>query len=816
MPKKKKVAYDPYARLCKYTCCDDQKAPPIYTHPGDFTDTGMTISPALPRSEVGLSIQFRTTVHVVEGDVVIIHLPNFKGMSKVVSLEMRPHPDGLNMANNFQAYWSGDEKRKGRGKNGVPNKQQLMLKCIKRVEENTLVFVGVPLSASIVSPDKLPANSAKIKVEGRIRHSEGGRIPKQSFLSCTEIKKKTAIEEMEVYTEHINGLVESVGLSKEMRYVGEEIGCEEVDQLWESLQTRNPLTTELPFPIAVDVFRNYEDSGDFIKIIMENTVRFVKARDPLALHQEVATNWGVKVGAVVMLEDILASKYAGLYPKLTRAAILATHLLLMKPADVLHLFPGLDTPPAFSIYSELISAFRMRSLIGKENDASAIPSRSVAILKKWTAMISILMVATTVVDEAEAAMFSSEEAAAEEAAEAAGEARQPTVTFAATENESNSLRQCVYLQKPPPLYVGLRDLPQSDLAHVRSLTTGDWYMFPSFTVARESFRPLQDLAAKAEEEAAAAAAAAALANNTMSGSAKKKKKAHDSAVAAAAAAAAAKDEAGDDDERVYSIPDNAIVFEIRTTVDCLEMADLSASPSNCEWLLPLSSSFRVVSVNVVEDLNDLTHVVLDMKGSLGGSILDDYIPDGDRSIASVVIRKVLQEAERSDTFTQAIALLTTYNIKLAYLRRFHPPTLLREQYLTTYRENKLLSESKQALESGTVVWQVCVNPAHQLEEGVIKPAVWETINRKIGLLIEHAFRGRSRVNHTWGEIPGGITSLSFQTYTVDYAGKGPRPIRRMVKKAITHEAPKPVLQQLKLELEAARKQLKTLTNKIGK
>eukprot|EP00796_Vickermania_ingenoplastis_P009305 gene9305-6544_t len=843
---KKKVLFNPYARLCKYTCSDEsyKNTKPVYSHLADFTDTGITISPAIPKSEVGLSIQFRCTVHIVEGDIVTIHLPGFKGPSKVFSLEMRPHPDGLNMAHCFQGFWSGDEKLKGRGKNGLPNKQQLILKCIRRVEENTLVLVGVPLSASIISPDKLPLNSGKIKIDGRIRNTDGGRIAKQPFLSCSEIKKKMTIaEEMEIYTQHINGLVESVGLSKEMRFVGEELYDEEIDQMWEAVQSRRPFTTDMAFTIAVDTFRSYEASGGFIKCIMENTIRFVKERDPLALHKEVARNWGVKVGAVVILEDALSTKYAGFYPKLTRVALLASHLLLMTPADVAHVFPGLDTPPKFSIYHELISAYRMRSLIGV-NDASGTQNRSETILSKWQAFIAVLMIATTSVDDAEKRQGGDDDADQSKDSGDGGQ-RAVTVTFAQTESDSLAQQQQqVYMLNPPPLYVGFKELPPSEQNYLKELQPGEWYMFPSFIVAREDYPPLQDLAARAAAAEAAAAAAAAAAANLHQNKKKGRKGSKGKgaketaqfqagagimAAAAAAAAAAAGAGAGEgpaadggegrpqsaEEEHNWTVPDNAVVFEIRRTVECLEMADLAACPSNKEWLLPLSASFRVVSVRVLEELNDLIHIVLDMKGSLGGAVLDEYIPDSDRSIANMVTRKVLQEAEKAEVTVPAIALLTYYNVKLARLRCFHPPTLMREQYLRHFREAKLQSEAKQSIESGAVVWQICAAPAQQIEDGIIKQAVWEAMNRKVALTVEYLFRMRSRSQLEYLDQPGGLTSLSFSTYMADYMGKGPRSIRRLVRKGISHEAPKPTLQQLMAEIEVGNKQLKQLTAKLG-
>lgn len=858
--KKKKVVYDPFQRLARFTCSPEnyKNGKISYLHMGEILDSSFTITPPIPRCEVGLTIQFRCSVHLMEGDTITIHMPDFKGASKLFSLETRPHPDGLDTARFFQAYWSGDEKRPGRGKNGLPQKQQLLLRCIRFTEENTLVAVGVPYSVMLVSPEKLALNSTKIRIEGRVAHSEGGRISKQPFLSCTELKKKTLLEEIDLHTQQMEGLVTGAGLSKEMRFVGEEVCAEEVYQLAEAIETRRPFQTEMVFPIAMDLYHVYEDAGGFVKIVMENMVKFTKEHDPLALHKEVAHNWHVKVGAVVILEDILAIKYAGFYPKLSRLGILAAHLLLMTPNDVVHLFSGLSTPPKYSIYHELISAFRMRSLIGSNNDASGLLNRSEAILEKWKALVSVLLTVTEGVDDAEHNVrepFPYEDDSGmgvneppngdgqdKEGNEEKGKGRGGHhVTFFTPDREGaeTSKRKNPYMFPPPPLFVGWKDVPPSELQYIRELDAGSGYMFPNFVVAREEYKPLQELKqrmeARKESEANKAAALLAAKSSNLKGKKKNKGSAasprksggsvsRDTSAGRQASfpAAAAGGETnavgvlpggGEDENTAFSVPDNAVVFEIRQTVECLEMADLSAGPANKEWLLPFSSSYRVYSVTVQEELNDLTHVVLHMKGSLVGPVLDEMIPSGDRTIASLVARKVKKEIEKSEVITPAIALLAMYNIKRSELYRLNPPTLLREQYLMHFQEVKRAAEAKQTIESGMVVWQICAIPAQQLEEGVIKPPVWEVIPRKYALIIENLFRSRSRTKLNWVEAPGGLTSLSLgDQYTADYLGKGPRPIRRLVKKNITHEAPKPSLSQLLEDMEVTKKTLKTVTS----
>lgn len=866
--KKKKVAYDPFQRLARYTCnIDNYKNSKLsYLHPGEIVDSSMTIVPAIPRTEVGLTIQFRCSVHVIEGDTFTIYLPDFKGASKLFSLETRPHPDGLDMARFFQAYWSGDEKRQGRGKNGVPQKQLLILRCIHPVEENTLVLVGVPFSIMLISPEKLALNSSKIRIEGRVSHSEGGRIPKQPFMACTEIKKKSLVEELDMYTQQMEEIVTSVGLSKEMRYVGEELCEEEIYQLSEAIETRRPFQTEMSFPIAVDVYRDYEDAGGFIKYMMENMVKFVKDHDPLALHKEVAQNWNVKVGALVVLEDLLATKYNGFYPKLSRLGILAAHLLLLTPNDVMHLFSGLSTPPKYSIYHELISAFRMRSLIGCGNDASTLPSRSEEIIEKWKAFISVLLTTTEGVDDVDNSSKASPlsdnirmtgdlmpiNEQEDERADGKGNPRDASkhhVTFFSPESEGNEVQQKgnPYMFPPPSLYVGWKDLPPSEIQFLRNLESGARYIFPNFTVAREEFKPLQSLMAreKAQRESelnkglspqtgktgrqkgrkngksgSSAAGKDSSGSPSLEGAARIGKRFSPPVTGGGAGgvemSAVGPPGGGEDDHTAFSVPDNAIVFEIVDAVECLEMADLSAGPANKEWLLPLSASFRIISVTVQEELNDLTHVKLSMRGSLVGPFLDDMFPTGDRTIASLVARKISKEIEKSEVITPAIALLALYNVKRSQLHRRNPATLLQEQYLMQFQEVKRVAEAKQAIESGVVFWQICVTPAQQLEEGVIKPPIWEVIPRKYALMIENLFRSRSRTKLNWLDVPGGLTALSLGgEYVADYLGKGPRQIRRLVKKSITHEAPKPSLTQLREDLEATKKVLKVISSSLS-
>ncbi|EPY19389.1 hypothetical protein STCU_09486 [Strigomonas culicis] len=755
--KKEKESFNPFPRLGTHTALAHEAPPPgaapraDTVHPGELLETELQIVPPLPRVEVALRLQFRCSVALHAGDEVLVSLPGFKGPPAPFSLEARPHPEGLNTASYFRAYWTGETKLKGVAKlKGVPPKQTMLLRCVQELAEDTLVRVGVPLSLGLTSPDKLVANSPKLKLEANARQAENGKIARQAIATSSEIRKQTIAEELDIYARLIVRTAEEANIRKEDQYVAEELTQEELDQVCMAARVPLPYSLGMPFAYTRRAFHAYEELGGFMKCVMEAAVLHVKKHDHLALHREVAANWGLKVGALVALEDTLALRCAGLYPGIRRGALLACHLVTMEPVDVVRTF-GIAQPPANAIGQELRSAFRAYDvLVGQEvreheaalkaaaggfanvhsgsNNADMmepfIPEvyseRSTALVHKWCSLIAILFTASMVT----------------------------TLPPVVEDNESPPPADPGLLRAPERLWVGQRHLPADELEHLQQMMDKDWYMFPSFVVATESFPPLEAKPAAAAGEGGAAlpTAAALLA-------------AYNAAKGGTPAEGAEGEEKEDDDYGDYIPAENAVVFELLRVSEALELADLSRYPNNREWLLPFAPSFRVVSVTHLKHMQRLTHVVLEMVGSMSGTIGDSLIPIGDRNIASMVRKKIQLAAEQGDTYTPALAQIALLNTTLQTRRRLHPPTLMRAQYLTHYQTVQHATAANQSIEKGTVVWQVCVKPP-QLLEGVVRPAVWEAIPAKIAPTVELFFleRNKARLDAGGGHAhpqPGG-------------------------------------------------------------
>lgn len=138
----------------------------------EFSDAQLTITPALPRTMVSLRVQFRLVVPLVPNDIITIYLPGFKGgAASYCTLESVANPEKVNYASCLHAYWSGCEAKHisgGKyGKKGIPPKQTITLKVVHSIIDNSLIVFAIPLSLGLISPDKLPANSFKIKIEGK-------------------------------------------------------------------------------------------------------------------------------------------------------------------------------------------------------------------------------------------------------------------------------------------------------------------------------------------------------------------------------------------------------------------------------------------------------------------------------------------------------------------------------------------------------------------------------------------------------------------------------------------------------------------------
>lgn len=894
--KKKKPSFDPFERVCEHTVIGEEssssnpapvatqgvtspsrssgatpqsKGPAANAEEGEvrlvaeFLSSGITIIPPLPRTEAALHIQFQTSIGLSEGDVVYIYLPKFTGPpARQFALEsVLQHTEGPNPAVCFQAYWSGTTPKvmtpvqqltfKRGAKAGVPPKQVLMLRCSRAIPLDTLIIFGVPRALGLITPDKLPANSTKLKIEGvKVSEAEGGRILKQVFMASNEIKKRPVAEELAIYEECLEQIMHTARLTPTDREISEELSAEEVDQLCDAAIFRRPYPIPMAWTIAKNIFVEYEAAGAFIKTIIKNAVQTVKSPDPLAVHKEVARNWGVKTAAVVLLDDSIAMQCAGLYPGIARCTLLAAFLLTMEPDDIGRTFLHVRELPKYSIAMELSSAFRTRSGLGT-NDATGELSRCETILNKWGALLSSLLNSSCVVDTIttsrpmaavlKAAKEKVRESAAEvpssmaavaatsgaadvlspttESAEAAQDNQQAGVRFSlppqqgevtAASRRASLAAQGISdipsqqewrrssttpypgegaaaLRSPPTLYIGYRDVPLDMQNKLREMLPGEWWFLPSFTLARQTLPYFAggSRSIHAEEE---------YTDYT------------DDAAEEALAEAAAQ------------VPDNAVVVEVRGVVEGLELADVCCSPYNRPWLLPLGASCRIVSIET--DAQDVLHIVLEMVGSLVGQVADDFIPESDRSVALLVSNKLLQKVEQHDAHVSAIALMTYITARRNWRRRLHPPTLMRAQYLTHYNEAMRISAAKQSVEEGSgadifVEWQVRTHEAQMLDEGVVKPAQWEPIPKKYMASVEELLLGHC---HTKKRIEEGTLIVDLDTYTIDYASKGPRPLRRMVQKMyITHErlpsdATHAILRQ---KMEQNLRVMTTLDGKLG-
>lgn len=829
---KKKEPFNPFARMCQSTTVGPvvaKDASAGETKVGEISETAFLVTPNLPKANCGIRVQFRCTVRISENDLITIYMPGFKGPARLFTLSPQPTQDGVVLANCFLAYWSGEEKRKGAGKNGVPPKQTLQLRCVQSVDAGMLVNFFVPMSLGLTAPDKLATNSSKIKVEARLRCAEGGRVQKQSFLVSSEVKKRPIAEELELYDQLIERTVEAGGLGRAEREAGEAITREESDQLTAAALTPRGYPYALQWVISPRVFHSYEDAGGFIKRVMENTVGVLKRGDAMALHREVATNWGVKVGAVALLEEVLSTRCRSLYPHLSRGGLLAAYLLTLEPVDVGRLFT-ISALPQHSLLRELQSAFRTSGMLAGDPVGGAgnvaLECRTAKLLRKWANVIAALLTVTSPVEEGSGGgggMADSSTDAPPRPTSSGSSNGGRRVTFDERSN-ATFYGSVTRLRRPPPLYVGLRDVSSEEQEYLRGLAFDDCYMFPSFTLARQVCPLPPSPAAQAE---AAAAAAEGAAPKTITGLLKAMGGGGNGAAAAESEAAAAEEENndaaassnGDDDDDAepnaadIQLPEGAVVFELRNIAEALELCDISAYPHSREWLLPFCSSFRVASVTVRADLNDALHVVLEMVGSLAGGVVDDLIPEGDRNVAGMVANKVRLAHEQADALLPSVSQLVQLVIKRLERRQLHPPTLMRATYLAQYEEVKRASEAKQVVEAGTVLWQVCTHAAQTLEEGVVKPSSWELLPRKYLIPTEHFFLGRHRDRMVL-EDNGFV--LNLNDFTVDYGGRGPRPVRRMIGRNITHSQPPPhTMEELVARNEELSKQMATLNAKLG-
>ncbi|AAZ10209.1 hypothetical protein, conserved [Trypanosoma brucei brucei TREU927] len=675
---KKKAVVDVFARLGKFQpvgILNTNEA--IETADAEVVDTVLTISPPIPRVEVGIGLQFRCSVPILEGDVIQLSLPGFKAKPTVFTAECLDSQGGL-LPTYFQGFWTGDGVR---GDKRASQKQTVLLKCVRRIEMDQHVSISIPFALGLVSPDKVALNASKFKIRGDVVHAQDGKILKQVILSTQEVKKRPVIEEINEYKNLMLVMDKAGDLEKDDQFAGEELSVEELDHITESAYARCPYPVGFQWHIAVEVFHEYEECGLLLKTLMEGAISSVKKRDKLSLQREIAKNLGLKVGAVIVFQDVLNMLYGSLYPNFSSPVLLVIRLLTMEPIDIARTF--LVDPPQLSVAQEIYSYFRIGDAEG---------------MKKWEYTASVLLLVL--------------------------------------HRESPSAPPHT---ARPPLFYGVKELPQEELRYLRSIPDGDWYMFPCFTMVRPNVNWL--------------------------------------------------------DEEAFAVPDSAVLFEIHDVTDAVEICDISMHPYDREWLLPMCSMFRVKSITAYDDRNGLTHVVLSSIGCLHGSVKDAVIPEDDQAVAKVVAKKLRGEMLEVARRSRYVAIHSYLTVRMQDRLRLNPATLVRAQYVDHYFEVKRSSQVKSTIEDGSVNWQVCTNPVQMIDpvEGVIKHAMWESMPRRFALLTEHSFLSRTRHKKTF-EL-NGIT-LDFVSFTCDYGGKGPRSIRRLVRKRVSHEGPLPVLPEL--------------------
>lgn len=663
MPPPKKVVFNPFHTRCRARSVDP--ADPLRDEdvgPGEFRDTSVTFSNSGQKCEANLTLQFRCTVKIVRGDSIVFRLAGFKGTNAgVFTLEKRPHPENKEYHMHFHAFWSGENPPKG-----TAPAQTITLQCRKAIEQNTLVIVGVPDCVHIGLPDKLAANSPKLKIEGAVKHAAGGKIPKAPVMACGEVKKRPVEEDIAELQNLLKDYSAAAGLDEEdeLRHITEELSVQEVDQIWEAAQNQSELKLGLQFRLETAAFRNYEEHAPLAKMLTENYRAASKKKVPLALHRELAANLGVKVGAILILEDALYALHGCHYPELSRSAVLVLRLYTCESHDIARML-GLTS--AVCIHRDINSA--MRTL---DN----------SMLAKWTHFLATLMTCCG------------------------------KLTHIAPE-------------VIPVLYRGVRELPAEAIQQLLALKKDDWYLFPNFTSYVTE--------AKYQDE-------------------------------------------------MFSAPESAVLFEIHGAVDGVEIGDVSQYPEDREWILPMFSSFSVVSVEALPDKNQLIRLVLRMRGSLAGALRDEQFPEEQRSLSSVVITKARAESMLASEKTLFLTKMIYANVRLETVKVQQPSEAMREVYLDKYADVKRGSVARQRIEEGTVKWQQCTNEAALGTDGLMRQATWEPFNKKIATAVETLFLKTTRTAKQF--TAEGLT-LDFAAYTADN-GKVVRRIRRLIGRYITH------------------------------
>lgn len=313
----------------------------------------------------------------------------------------------------------------------------------------------------------------------------------------------------------------------------------------------------------------------------------------------------------------------------------------------------------------------------------------------------------------------------------------------------------------PVLYRGVKELPADAITHLATLRKDSFYVFPGFTSWTSSPTAIKPAS---------------------------------------------------DEQFGSSVPESAVLFEVHAPVDGVELNDISQYPADNKWMLPMFSSFSVVSVDSLsQDRNNMLHVVLRMTGSLGGALRDDRFPEEHRSVAAITIKKSktdsMLQAEKAQWLVKAIYA----NYKLSALKRQHPVLSQSLHFLDRYSEVHRGSLARAAVDDNVVKWQQQIVssegqhaqfggggiPSSSSTSGVgasssntggeggfsaLVPASWDIVGKKQSVILEMAFLKR-QLGLKQFSVEG--IEVNFETWTADF-GKGVRNIRRLIGKNQTH------------------------------
>lgn len=395
----------------------------------EFREVALNYGPPIGKMEAGpIEVSFRCTCKLIRGDTITLRLAGFKGQTPTL-FTVDPKPgltDNKLDGSFFHGYWGGETAIKG-----GPPPNAITLQVRREIEANTLVSIVVPESVHIILPEKLPASSQKLKIEGAVKHATSGKIPKAPITSFIELKKKKILDIEQDFQDMLARVKEL-----EMIAGGEE--CEELqhardillpeaEQMWEEVRNVSDLRWGIQWRFETSICHSIDDLLPIMKSIPQNYLDVAKKKTPLAFQRELAQNLGCKVSLIILLEDILYSLYGHFYQaevsssanlSLKRSAILALRLWTCESHDICRI---LSLTAAPCIRREIHSAVRTQN-----QDE----------LLKWAHFLGVMMTTCNTLGD---------------------------------------------LNLVPPLYRAVKELPQQEFDHIKALKKDQIFMFANFT-----------------------------------------------------------------------------------------------------------------------------------------------------------------------------------------------------------------------------------------------------------------------------------------------------------------------------------------------